>query len=66
MFSLERLRDIQALEFRLFGGLSPNEGYAIQRDRRVPAVEGEVVAVAEYDPVTRSFTTHEVNTKPKD
>jgi hypothetical protein len=59
MHSIQSLRDIRAMEFFLYGGLSKQEFYNQLRQfpRPVPdAREGEVLAVLRYDLATREIS----------
>jgi hypothetical protein len=59
MHSLESLREIRALEFALFGGLSQEEFYS--RPRPAPSqLTGEITGYAVMDIKTGKITCHSV------
>lgn len=55
MHSLDSLRDIRALEFALFGGLSQEEFYSLPRPAPHP-LTGEVTGYVTYNLRTREIT----------
>jgi hypothetical protein len=62
MHSLESLRDIRALEFALFGGLSQEEFYSRPRSPP-PPLTGPVTGYAVMDLNTGEITCHSVRRK---
>jgi hypothetical protein len=58
MYGPDRLRDVDALEFWLFGGVPENE--AVYRDKVAPPEsEGVLTGWVEYDLTTGKITIHD-------
>ena len=66
MHSIQSLREIRAMEFFLYGGLSKDEFYARPRSLpKPPQNDGEVVAVARYNLATREITIEPKRNSPE-
>jgi len=61
MHSLESLREIRAMEYFLYGGVSREDFYADHMPEPQPLQTGKVFAIAKYNLATRKITVTRVS-----